>query len=508
MKKRVLALVLTLCLALSLPVLALESKDFEGGKLSGITLQSDGSMLVTDVYNKVIWRVAEGKVSRYAGVIPVEDLTGEPSGVFRNGAVDQAYFMEPWDIVPFLKGYAVSDTAANTIRYIENGRVMTLTGSQKAGNADGKADSATFDRPTGLALDDGGDLYVSDTGNGAIRRIGKDGTVSTVARNLNAPTGICWYDGALYVVETGRSRICRVTDGGSVTVLAGVSVEAEDEGEYYGGYADAPLGSAKFDHPQGIAVDAAGTFYIADTGNSAVRMIRDGRVYTILRNNGNSISPASPRGLLVSGGVLYVADAFSGSLTQLSLAEKTFSDVASDAWYADTVRFAVRSGLADGADSRFVPDALMDRSMFVEMLARVHRLVDGTVIIDGDATFSDVPDTASFAAAVRWAADNEIVLGDNGVFAANRGISRQELAAVLYRYAKLQGLTDLVGDYADLDKFSDAGEVGDWAIDAMRWACTKHILNGDGAGHLNPRDQATRAQALTMLLNFVKAYGL
>ena len=292
-------------------------------------------------------------------------------------------------------------------------------------------------------------------------------------------------------------------------MVAGVSVPAEDEGEFYGGYADAPLASARFDHPQGVAVDANGTLYVADTGNSAVRMIRDGRVFTLLRGNGRSISPASPRGVLVRGETLYVTDAFAGTLTELPLTEKMYADVAPDAWYAETVRLAVRSGIAAGTDAGFEPNAPMDRAMFVEMLSRVHLLVDGTTIIDGDAAFADVADDASYAAAVRWAADNEIVLGnDDGTFAPNRGISRQELAALLYRYAKQQGLTDLVGGYADVEKFSDSGDISSWAIDAMRWACTKHILNGDDAGRLNPRGQATRAHALTMLLNFMNAYGL
>ncbi|MBQ9459846.1 MAG: S-layer homology domain-containing protein [Oscillospiraceae bacterium] len=508
MKKRVLALALALCLLLSMPAFALGSSDFNNGKLSGVALLGDGSMLVTDIYNKVVWRVASGRVSSFAGVIPVPDMSGEPKGVFRNGAADQAYFMEPWDVAPFLNGCAVTDTAANMVRYIENGRVMTLAGSQKAGNTDGKAQDALFNRPTGLALDNEGNLYVADTGNGAIRRIDKSGAVSTVARELAEPTGICWYNGALYVAETGRCRICRVS-GGSVSVVAGVSVPAEDEGEFYGGYADAPLASARFDHPQGVAVDANGTLYVADTGNSAVRMIRDGRVFTLLRGNGRSISPASPRGVLVRGETLYVTDAFAGTLTELPLTEKMYADVAPDAWYAETVRLAVRSGIAAGTDAGFEPNAPMDRAMFVEMLSRVHLLVDGTTIIDGDAAFADVADDASYAAAVRWAADNEIVLGnDDGTFAPNRGISRQELAALLYRYAKQQGLTDLVGGYADVEKFSDSGDISSWAIDAMRWACTKHILNGDDAGRLNPRGQATRAHALTMLLNFMNAYGL
>jgi hypothetical protein len=454
----------------------------------------------------VIWRVADGKASRFAGVIPVAGITGEPGGVYRNGAVDEAYFMEPWGIAPFLEGYAVTD--GDMIRYIANGRVMTLAGSDKAGNKDGSAKEATFDHPTGIAAAPDGSLYVADTGNGTIRHITKSGEVTTITRNLNAPTGVCWYEGVLYVAETGRCRILKVTTGGGVHVIAGVSTPAEDNGEFYGGYVDAAPDKAKFDHPQGVAVGSDGTIYVADTGNRAVRAIGDKRVYTVLRSTTSAITPASPRGLLVSGETLYLADAFAGTLTDLSIAQKRYSDVAANAWYADGVNTATRYGIVSGLGDTFQPDKLMDRAMFVSMLSHMHQLADGTVIIDGDATFKDVAADAPYAAAVRWAADNEIVRGNgDDTFAPDRGISRQELAALLYRYAQSQGL-NVSGLSSTIRNFKDGDQVSDWAMESMSWACTQHILNGDDQHNLNPRGPATRAQALTMLLNFMENYGI
>lgn len=508
MKKRVLAFIIAFVMVLPLPAMALDRSDFKEGMLSGIMLAPDGSMLVTDTFNKVVWTVKDGKASILAGKIGVKDVMGEPTGAYHDSTVENAFFTEPWDIVRFMGGYAVSDTQSNVIRFIYEGRVMTLAGTGEAGRKDGEAKSATFNRPTGLTVGDDGALYVSDTGNGAIRRIANDGKVSTVATGLESPMGICSYKGAIYIAETGRSRISRAMTG-KVTVVAGESVKAEGDDEYIGGYADAAVAHAKFDHPQGIAVDAEGTFYVADTGNSALRAIRDGRVYTVLRNNGGVLSPASPRGLLLNGDKLIATDNFAGVLVETSVADKTYSDVAKTAWYAPSVEFASRNSIVGGTDKgTFEPGTLMNRAMFVTMLARMHQLVDGTVIIDGDTTFKDVESDAWYAASVRWAADNGVVSGDNGLFVPERGISREELAVILYRYAQTQGMdTSASANTERMGSFGDAGSVSDWAAEAMRWACGMHIINGSD-GSLLPQGQATRAQALTMLLNFLNAYSL
>lgn len=501
-----LALALMLCFALALPAAAADDAEKESIRLSGICADG-GALLATDVYNKVLYRLEGGKLTRAAGVIGAADVAGEPIGAYRDGAADQAYFMEPWAVVPLGDGYAISDAGAHVVRYFAKGRVQTLAGTGKEGTADGAAKEASFSRPTGLAAGSDGTLYVADTGSGAIRGIGTDGKVKTVVSGLTAPTGLCWRDGVLYVAETGRSRILRVVDGKAET-LAGSSTPAEDAGEYYGGYVDGPVASAKFDHPQGVAVGADGTVYVADTGNSVVRAIRSGRVYTILRAGTGETLPSQPRGLLVRGDTLYIADMAAQEPLTVSLAGKSYSDVVSGAWYVSAIESAVRNGIASGtSETTFEPDAKMNRAMFVTMLSRVHRISDGAIIIDGDATFADVPENEWFAPAVRWAADNGISGGDGEGFAPMRSISREELAAMLYRYAKSQGMNAAFSANA-LDAFPDAGRVSSWAREAMCWACSKGVIGGDDEGRLNPGASATRAQALTMLLRFMEAYSL
>lgn len=486
---------------LSIPVSALSTEDFKQGRLSGIAAAEDGTLLISDTYNKVLWRVEGDTVSQFAGVIGTPGLSGEPTGAYHDDTTDKAFFMEPWDIAPFMDGYAVSDTSANVVRYVANGRVYTLAGTGKGSRADGTDKTAAFDRPTGLAVDESGLLYVSDTGSGTIRCIDTTGKVSTFISGLAEPTGLAWYNGALYVAETGRCRICRVADG-KLEAFAGVSTAAEDAGEYYGGYADGAASKALFDHPQGVAVGADGTVYIADTGNSAVRAVSDGMVYTLVSGSAEALMPVAPRGLLVQGDTLYVTDQFAGNILTLSIAHKTYRDVTPERWYANAVRVMDRLGIVTGTtETDFEPYAPTSRAMFVTMLSRVYRLSDGSVIIDGDTTFMDVPENKWYSAAVRWAADAGIAggTGDDS-FTPGSEITREQAAVMLYNYAKYAGrLTD---EASDLSVFPDSDSVSGWARDAMRWAVGTGLISGRDSGALDPQGSASRAEIVTLLQRY------
>ena len=139
MKTKFLALmlVLTMLFSVSASASVLSPADFENGHLSGITRHENG-LLVTDTFNKVIWSVNLGKVTVYAGRVNVADLSGEPIGRCLDGDLDEAYFKEPWDIAPFLDGYAVTDTAAHVIRFIGKDGVVTAAGQKdRSGKGNG-----------------------------------------------------------------------------------------------------------------------------------------------------------------------------------------------------------------------------------------------------------------------------------------------------------------------------------------------------------------------------------
>ncbi len=268
---------------------------------NSIVADDDGGFLFTDLYGKKIWRIMNGKSTVYAGADSVHDRYGEPVGGYNDAPFDETLFKEPWAITPFLGGYAVSDTGNNSVRLIR-----VKEGSK---TINGESDvlemgeyGVTFDKPTGLATDEEGNLYVSDTGRGSIRKISTEGEVETVAEGLNNPTGLCYAGGALYVAETGENRIVCVRDR-NITVVAG---NGED------GNRDGSAGSASFSSPQGVAVSADGTVYVGDTVNASVRRIRNGKVDTILSPSDDvlSTSPVSPTGMYICDGNLYVCDYF------------------------------------------------------------------------------------------------------------------------------------------------------------------------------------------------------
>lgn len=204
------------------------------------------------------------------------------------------------------------------------GLVATLAGGTY-GYADGA--SAQFRSPRGLALAASGELYVADTGNRALRVVGLDGTVRTLAGGPAAPAFqepaavAVAPDGSLVVADTGRNRLYRVSASGTVTDLAG-------DGQP--GAVDGPGASARFDDPRGLAVDAAGIVYVADLNNHRIRTVAaDGTVATLAGSatvgsadgDGASASFTSPSGLaLAPDGTLYVADVGAHAVRTLTAA--------------------------------------------------------------------------------------------------------------------------------------------------------------------------------------------
>ena len=246
MKKRIIACLLVVFLLSSATAMAADNNGGDGlgvfakAELSGVYAAQDGKILAADKWNKILWDLSGETPLRYAGRISVADSSGEPIGRYYDAADRlQAFFLTPAAIAPFLEGYAVADTSANVLRYVTEKEVRTLAGNGKEGNADGVGAAARFSRPSGLAVDNEGRLYIADTGNGSIRLLTEKGNVTTLVSGLTEPTGLSWANGSLYVAETGKNRILKITDG-EATVVAGREIAAEDSGIYYGGYKTAP----------------------------------------------------------------------------------------------------------------------------------------------------------------------------------------------------------------------------------------------------------------------------
>jgi len=179
-----------------------------------------------------------------------------------------------------------------------------------------------------------------------------------------------------------------------------------------------------------------------------------------------------------------------------------FTDVTPDQWYYEPVLEAVEAGLFGGvSETAFAPDAPMTRAMLVTVLYRM----DGKPAASGAAPFADVERGAWYADAVDWAYENGIVNGmSESRFGVSESITRQQLTAMLFRYADYKDY-DTEGR-AELDEFTDADEVADYARDAMRWAVKLVIVGGDN-GRLLPNGNATRAQCAKMMTVFRKIFA-
>jgi sugar lactone lactonase YvrE len=228
--------------------------------LRGITVDKAGNLYVADSYT-VRKITPAGDVSTLAG------KSGTPGSV--DGAGSEARFSVPSGVAVDDAGNVyVADTY--TIRKITPaGVVSTLAGTPgHAGSADGAGASARFsDQTKGVAVDNEGNVYVADTYNNTIRKITPSGVVSTVAgASFSRPQGIgVDRGGNVYVADTYNNTIRKITPSGVVSTLAGA---AGDRGN-----ADGTGGNARFNDPQGIAADSRGNIYVADRGNQVIRKV-------------------------------------------------------------------------------------------------------------------------------------------------------------------------------------------------------------------------------------------
>ncbi len=249
----------------------------------------------------------------------------------RDGLATQARFDDPYGVAVDAHGNVfIADAGENNrIRRIgQDGHVTTLAGAAE-GFADGVGNAARFHTPSGLAIDGMGNLYVADTGNHAIRKITAEGLVTTLAGDgvagfrdgpaslarFNAPIGLVVdAAGNVYVADTYNDRIRRIGSDGTVSTVAG--------GERPG-YQDGPGATARFDTPTGLARDALGNLWVADLRNNAIRKVSPlGEVTTLTRTGPDDDGPnllRRPLAIAVTyDGLLYVGEMARGRVLQFA----------------------------------------------------------------------------------------------------------------------------------------------------------------------------------------------
>lgn len=234
-------------------------------------------------------------------------------------------------------------------------------------------------------------------------------------------------------------------------------------------------------------------WFTAYTGGVQIRQIGatetgDKVFYAHWKKNADPIDPIIPILPGIIGGN-------TGSNIKLPFGDVTVSD-----WFYDDVRYVYANGIMDGTSSdRFAPNAPLTRAMIVTILYRMA----GSPSVSGSSDFTDVATGKWFAKAVAWAAANGIVNGyGSGLFGPNDPVTREQLAAILYRYAVYGGMTAVTLE-ENLGGFADTAQLSAYAIQAMNWAVGQGLINGSGS-NLVPKAQATRAQVAAIIHRYLE----
>jgi sugar lactone lactonase YvrE len=278
---------------------------------AAIAVDAAGNVYVADYGNDMIRKITPGgKVSTLAG-------SGIQGSV--NGTGEAASFDRPSGLAVDASGNVyVADAGNSLIREVSpSGVVTTIAGGDTTGAVNGPGASATFNYPTGVALDASGNLYVADAGNNLIRLI-SNGTVSIFAGsltdttlNFNNPTGVAVdLNNNVYVAGYLNDDILKITQAGVIATFAGAGSPGSTNGQGT---------NASFYYPSSVATDAAGNVYVADEVNNLIRKITPGGLVSTLAGNGTAGAADStgtaasfngPAGIAVdAAGNVYVADA-------------------------------------------------------------------------------------------------------------------------------------------------------------------------------------------------------
>jgi uncharacterized protein (TIGR03437 family) len=247
----------------------------------GVGVDPAGTVYIVDTLNSRVRQLAPGgNILTYAG-------NGNASYFGDGLPANRAAINHPEGIAVDAAGNVyIADTLDNVVRKVSNGTITTIAGfgPQGFGGDGGPALSARLDRPSAVAVDAAGNVYVTDTGNNRVRKIDPLGVITTVAGNgdttfggeggpaasasLSGPRGVAVdRAGNLYIADTGHNRILKVSTGGTIITIAGNGTCC-----YSGDGGSAP--GAQLNMPRGLWVDAGGSVYVADSGNQAIRMLQ------------------------------------------------------------------------------------------------------------------------------------------------------------------------------------------------------------------------------------------
>ncbi|MBI4479529.1 MAG: hypothetical protein HY651_05860, partial [Acidobacteria bacterium] len=376
----------------------------------GLAMDASGNLFIADLYNHRIRRVTPGGTITTVAGTGVDGFSGD------GGQATSAQLSQPRGVAVGTDGSLyIADSTNFRVRKVSPGGIISTfagDGVPRFGGDGGPATSASLDFPSGVALDAVGNLFIATTGSHRIRKINLAGSISTVAGNgmntfsgdggpatsaaLNDPVAVTVDSGGnLFIAEFSNQRIRRVNSAGTITTVAG-------NGEFKFAGDGSAASSAALDLPLGVAADAAGNLYIADTQNHRVRRVSSSGVITTVAGNGvagfsGDGGPATgaaldaPRGLAVDASAnLYIADrgnfrvrrvSPSGTITTVAGGGDNFPGDGSPATSAALSAFGVA---LDAAGNLYIADRASSRIRKVTPGGIITTVAGGGAAFPGD----------------------------------------------------------------------------------------------------------------------------
>lgn len=381
---------------------------------------------------------------------------------------------------------------------------VTETGADASTDAS-KTYTATFTNPHGfstfvLSTEPKAVATVNGTNytnfQQAVNAAGANGTV-TVQKGGQIATGVTYN---LTLKNDGTDSITVTINGEKITIPAGetkpftyTAPTPPRPTEEKHGITISTDGKGQVTGPASAAEDDKVTLTVKPNADKELYDLKvtdeDGKAIAVTKVNDTTYTFTMPDGKVT------VAATF-GCDGGDNCPSKAFTDLGDKQWYHDSIDYAVENGLLEGTSpTTMEPNATLIRAQLAQILYNI----EDKPAVTGEMAFEDVPASEWFYSPVLWANQNDIINGTSpSTFEPLENISRQDLALMLYRYAGKPAVT------GDLDGFTDADQVGDWAEEAMAWAVAEGIVQGDTPTTLNPTGTATRAEAAAMLQRFLE----
>ena len=399
----------------------------------------------------------------------------------------------------------------------EGGQVNTADGSTTAPVVEINGITITAPEGETVKTDKGGTSTVvngTTVSKGGVDVVIESGAPVTVSKDgvITFPNG-----GTIQITKDGHTTTKTIAPGGTVNINnlggngGGSSGGNQNNGSGGGGSHSSGSGSSAGGINVSVGKTSGGKVTISPTrpaaGQTVTIQVTPNNGYeldklTVTDSSGKNVkltqvSDSKYTFVMPDGKVTITPSFVEQKGGQAGSSGQTFTDVAADAWYAEYVAYVAAKGMMGGyADGRFGPNDLTTRAQVVTILYRAEGEPPA-----GASSFEDVPEGRYYTKAVAWAAANGIVKGyTDTLFMPERNITREQMAAIFYRYAQFKGLD--TSARADLSVFTDSSKVNSYAVPAMQWAVGSGLIQGRADKTLDPAGNATRAQVAAILTRF------